>query len=182
MLCCCCHFDCLFGTDKAVSVADRLRVQLCLHGQALQAQSCLLHNSALLTVAHGLLLHLQLAVEEDLLLLVLDHEARLADRVAVVALLIRLLLVALLIGGFRVRLAVEDHLLPRLEPLEDVQDVLVLRVVRLAWAHEGPILQAIVLELSLIFLSDAESLQAALVLQFKAGLGCAILDEAEDLN
>ena len=96
--------------------------------------------------------------------------------------LVILLLVALFIGGLRVRFAVEDHLLPRLEPLEDVQNVLVLWVMRLAWAHEGPILQAIVLKLPLVFLRDAEGLKAALVLQFKAGLSCAVLHQAENLN
>ena len=125
---------------------------------------------------------MQLAVEEDFLLLVLDHEAGLADRVAIVALLIVLLLVALFIGGLRVRFAVENHLLPRLEPLENVQHVLVLWIVRLTWAHKRPILQAIVLELSLVFLGDSEGLQAALVLELEASLSCAVLHEAEDLD
>ena len=164
MLCCYCHFDCLFGTDKAVSVADRLRVQLCLHGQALQAQSCLFHDSALFTVAHGLLLYLKLAVKKDFLLFVLYHEAGLADRVTIVALLVVLLLVTLFIRSFGVRFAVEDHLLPRLEPLKDVQHIFVLWIVRLTWAHECSILKTIVLELSLIFLRDSEGLQTALVL------------------
>ena len=105
MLCCYCHFDCFFGTDKAVSVADRLRVQLCLHGQALKAQSCLFHDSALFTVAHGLLLYLKLAVKKDFLLFVLYHEAGLADRAAIVALLVVLLLVTLFICSFGVRFA-----------------------------------------------------------------------------
>ena len=96
--------------------------------------------------------------------------------------LVVLLLVALFIGGLRVRFAVEDHLLPRLEPLEDVQNVLVLWVMRLTWAHECPILQAIVLKLPLVFLRDTEGLKAAFVLQFKAGLSCAVLHQAENLN
>ena len=136
----------------------------------------------MLTVAHGLLLYLELAVEEDLLLFVLDHEAGLADRVAVIALLIVLLLVALFISSLGIWLAIEDHLLPRLEPLKDVKHILVLRVMRLAWAHESSVSEAIVLELALVLLSYSESLQAALILEFKTSLGCAILHQAENLD
>ena len=85
-------------------------------------------------------MHLKFAVEEYFLLLVLDHETWLTDCVPVVTLLIVLLLVALLICCFGVWLAVEDHLLPGLEALEDIQHILVLWVVRLAWAHKCPIL------------------------------------------
>ena len=112
----------------------------------------------MLTVAHGLLLHLELAIEEDLFLFVLDHEAGLADRVAVVALLIILLLVALFVRSLCIRLAIEDHLLPCLKPLKDVKHILVLRVMSLAWTHERAVFEAIVLELALILLSHAESL------------------------
>ena len=76
-------FERLFGTDQTVRVADRLRVQLSLHREALQTQGGLFHDSALLSEAHGLFLDLQLAVQKDLFFLVLDDEARLADSVAV---------------------------------------------------------------------------------------------------
>lgn len=58
----------------------------------------------------------------------------------------------LLIRRLSVRLAVEYHLLPRLETLENVQHVLELRVVRLAWAHESAIFEAVVFELPLILI------------------------------
>ena len=98
----------------------------------------------MLSVAHRLFLHLKLTVQEDFLLFVLDHEARLTDSISVcisgALLVVRILLVSLLICGLGVGLAIEDHLLPRLEPLKDVEDVFVLRVVGLAWAHERSIL------------------------------------------
>ena len=92
------------------------------------------------------------------------------------------MLVSLLVGGFCVGLTVEDHLLPRLELLEDVQHISVHRVVLLRWAHKGAILEAIVLEQALILFSDAESKQTSLVLELKTGLGSAILHEAQDLH
>ena len=51
-------FEGLFGTDQTVGVADRLWVQLSLHGEALEAQSSLFHDPTLLPVAHGLFLDL----------------------------------------------------------------------------------------------------------------------------
>ena len=75
----------------------------------------------------SLLLELQLAIEEDLLLFLLKDERGLTDRVPVATATcgtidiheVRLL-IALLIGCLRVRFAVEDHLLPRFIFLEDV--------------------------------------------------------------
>ena len=43
-------------------------------------------------------------------------------------------------------------------------------------------LQAVVLEHSLVFLGDAERLNAPLVLQLETGLGCSVLHCAEHLN
>lgn len=73
-------------------------------------------------------------------------------------------------------------MLPRLKALEDVKYVLVLRVVRLARAHERAVPQAVVLEQPLVLLRDAERLQTALVLELEARLGGPVLDGAEDLN
>ena len=52
----------------------------------------------------------------------------------------------------------------------------------LRWAHEGSILQTVVLEHPLVLVGDAESLQASLVLELKTGLSCAILHQAEHLH
>ena len=52
----------------------------------------------------------------------------------------------------------------------------------LAWAHERPILEAIVFELPLILFWDAESLQTPLVLELKASLCSAVLHQAEHLD
>ena len=62
---------------------------------------------------------MKLAIQEYLLLFVLDYEGRLGDGVAIVRLIV-LLLVALLIRRLCIGLAVEDHLLPGLKPLENV--------------------------------------------------------------
>ena len=94
----------------------------------------------------------------------------------------RMLLVSLLIGRLGVGLTVEDHLLPGFEALENVEDVFVLGVVGLARAHKRAVLETVLLELPLVFLGHAESLQAALVLEFEAGLGGSVLDQAEHLD
>ena len=123
--------------DKAVGVADRLWVQFSLHGESLETEGCLFHHATLLAESHRLLRQLELTVQEHLLLFVFDHETGLGDRGTVIASAARsptnqvLLLVALLISCLGVRLAIEDHLLPRLKPLEDVEHILIHRVVYL---------------------------------------------------
>ena len=78
-----------------------------------------------------------------------------------------LLLVSLLIiSSLRVRLTIEDHLLPSLELLEEVQHVLIHWIVNLTRAHECAILETVVLEHALVGLGDAESLEATLVFKF----------------
>jgi len=175
----------LRGIDQTVGVSDRLWVQISLHGQALQAQSGFLHEPALLAVPHGFLLHLELAIEENFLLFVLDNEGWLTDGGAIPGLAHRcrvLLLVTLLVCGFSVRLAIEDHLLPSFESFEDVEDVFVHGVMRLGRAHKSAELQAVVFEHALVRLRHPERLQASLILEFQTGLSCAVLHRAQDLN
>ena len=100
---------------------------------------------------------MELTIQEHFFLLVLDYKGWLRYGVAIVRLIV-LLLVALLIRCLCVRLAVKDHLLPGLEPLENVEHIFVLRIMGLGWAHERTMLKAIVLELALILLSDTEGL------------------------
>ena len=100
---------------------------------------------------------MELTIQEHFLLLVLDYERWLGNGVSIVRLIV-LLLVALLIRCLCVGLAVKDHLLPGLKPLENVEHIFVLRIMGLGWAHECAMLQAIVFELALILLSDTEGL------------------------
>ena len=100
---------------------------------------------------------MELAIKEHFLLLVFDYEGWLGNGVSIVRLIV-LLLVALLIRCLCVRLAVKDHLLPGLKPLENVEHIFVLRIMCLGWAHERAMLEAIVLELALVFFSDTEGL------------------------
>ena len=140
-----------------VSVTGCFAIKFSLHRETFQAERCLLHNAALFAVAHRLFLHLELAIQEHFLLFVLDYERWLRNGIAIVGLIV-LLLVALLIRCLCVGLAVKDHLLPGLKPLENVEHIFVLRIMSLRWAHERAMLQAIVFELALVFLSDTEGL------------------------
>ena len=106
---------------------------------------------------------MELTIQEHFFLLVLDYEGWLGDGVAIVRLIV-LLLIALLVCCLCIGFAVKDHLLPGLEPLEYVKHIFVLRIMGLRWAHEGAMLQAIILELALVFLCDAEGLKTSFIL------------------
>ena len=112
---------------------------------------------------------LDFTIEEDLLFLVLDDEGRFANGGAVVLTAVRLhlLLVSLLIiSSLSIGLTIEDHLLPRFELFEEVQDVLVHWIVYLTWAHECAILQTVVLKHALVGFRDSEGLETTLVFKF----------------
>ena len=91
-------------------------------------------------------------------------------------------MIALLIGSFGIRLAVEDHLLPSFKAFEHVEHLFKHRVMTLRWVHKSAVLQTVVLEQALVLWCHAEGLQAAFVLELETGFGCAVLDEAEDLD
>jgi len=131
-----------------VGRAQRLLIQCILDINALQANNGFLNCAALLAIPVRLLDHLHLAVKEDLLLLFLDEERWLDDRFVVGSALALRLLRSFFIGGLRVRLTVEDHLLPRAVGLEDIEHfseewVLALTAARL---HKTAVLLAIVAE------------------------------------
>lgn len=52
----------------------------------------------------------------------------------------------------------------------------------LGWAHERAMLEAIVLELALVFFSDTEGLQTSFILKFQTGFGCTVLYQTQHLN
>ena len=106
---------------------------------------------------------MKFTIQEHLLFFVLDYKGWLGDGVAIIRLIV-LLLIAFLVCCLCIGFAVKDHLLPSLEPLEYVKHIFVLRIMGLRWAHEGAMLQAIILELALVFLRDTEGLKTSFIL------------------
>ena len=73
-------------------------------------------------------------------------------------------------------------MLPGFEALENVENILVLRVMGLRRTHESTIAKTVVFECPLVLFCHTEGLQTPLVLQFETGFSCAVLDQAEYLN
>lgn len=81
-----------------------------------------------------------------------------------------------------VKLAVENHLRPSVVFFEAANDVIVVVVLRSTWVHECPILEAVVLELTLILVAHFERFQHLVILQLKTCLHCPVLYEAQNLK
>jgi hypothetical protein len=114
-----------------------------------------------------------LSIQEHLSFLLLQQEGWLCNGIAVLL---------LVIGHLAHRLAVEEHLCPYLSLLEYRDYVSVMEVEGAARVDECSILQAIVLELLLVLVGDAESLDSFIVSEFQVCFSCAILYQAKHLD
>lgn len=92
------------------------------------------------------------------------------------------LLFVLRVLNFAIRFAIENHLRPSVILFENADDIFVMEVSDTTRVHESAILQAIILELLLVLLRDAESFEDLIILKLQTGLRGAILNHTQHLQ
>jgi len=152
-----------------IRIPDRLLSQVLIDHECFHTQHSLFDLAALLSESLGLLLRIDFTIQKYLLFFLLQQEAWSGNCLRVQS--TSFLMSADLSIGF----AVEDHLIPELVSLEDVEDLAVLEVVSATRMLESTLFQTILLEQALVLLSNIECLDSPLVFELQTSLRGTVL-------